>query len=243
MKKKTFLKKPLTPEQQADAVRLKALYELKKREMGFTQYTIADSLGISQGAVGHYLNGRNPLNVPIASAFASLLGVQISDFSPSLAQTVSQYVTSNSSTDATFTALKAYEYPLFSTIQAEFFTNAEKSFFLSDAKQWVSTTRKASDSSFWLEVEGHSMTSPTGSRPSFPEGMLILVDPEESVTPGDFCIASMDGIDFTFKRYIKDGGISYLEPLNPHFPLLKCHESCQLIGRVIHAQWPENTFY
>lgn len=63
-------KKSLTTEQLDDARRLKALYESKKKELGITQYTIADELGITQGAVGHYLNGRNALNVDIASGFA-----------------------------------------------------------------------------------------------------------------------------------------------------------------------------
>ncbi len=43
--------------------------------------------------------------------------------------------------------------------------------------------KKASDCAFWLEVEGNSMTAPTGSKPSFPDGMLILVDPEQAVEP------------------------------------------------------------
>ncbi|MDZ9007123.1 helix-turn-helix domain-containing protein, partial [Escherichia coli] len=51
-------KKSLTTEQLEDAKRLKALYESKKKELGITQYSIADELGITQGAVGHYLNGR-----------------------------------------------------------------------------------------------------------------------------------------------------------------------------------------
>ena len=55
-------KKSLTTEQLEDAKRLKALYESKKKELGITQYSIADELGITQGAVGHYLNGRNALN-------------------------------------------------------------------------------------------------------------------------------------------------------------------------------------
>lgn len=78
-------KKTLTTEQLEDAARLKALYESKKKELRITQYTIADDLGITQGAVGHYLNGRNALNVEVASGFAKLLQVSISDFSPSIA--------------------------------------------------------------------------------------------------------------------------------------------------------------
>ena len=77
-------KKNLTTEQLADAARLKALYESKKKALGVTQYSIADELGITQGAVGHYLNGRNALNLTVAAAFAKILQVSIADFSPSI---------------------------------------------------------------------------------------------------------------------------------------------------------------
>ena len=40
-------KKNLTTEQLDDAAKLKALYESKKKELGVTQYTIADELGIA----------------------------------------------------------------------------------------------------------------------------------------------------------------------------------------------------
>src|SRR5579885_1754774 len=88
-------KKKLTPEQQADAARLKALYESKKKPLRVTQYTIADELGISQGAVGHYLNGRLALNVPIASGFARILNSSVSEFSPSLAGEIAEYTSAN----------------------------------------------------------------------------------------------------------------------------------------------------
>ncbi len=60
-------KKTLTSAQIADAERLKALYEAKKKELGITQQSIADMLDISQGGVGHYLNGRNALNAAVAA--------------------------------------------------------------------------------------------------------------------------------------------------------------------------------
>lgn len=86
MEKKTNL----TPEQIEDAKRLKAIYEAKKKELGISQQDIADALGISQGAVGHYLNGRNQLNTRAAAEFARILDVSIGDFSPSLAKQVSK---------------------------------------------------------------------------------------------------------------------------------------------------------
>ncbi|MDD0460693.1 S24 family peptidase, partial [Shigella sonnei] len=70
-------------------------------------------------------------------------------------------------------------------IQAGMFSPELRTFTKGDAERWGSTTKKASDCAFWLEVEGNSMTAPTGSKPSFPDGMLILVDPEQAVEPGD----------------------------------------------------------
>ncbi|HFE1795578.1 TPA: LexA family protein [Yersinia enterocolitica] len=236
-------RKELTTEQLEDAKRLKALYESKKKTLGITQYTIADDLGISQGAVGHYLNGRNALNAPIASVFAKALQVSISDFSPSIAREVSGYAASNTE-NTQRPVILAYTYPLFSTVQAGAFA-AVGSYTEKDAKDWISTTKKASDSAFWLEVSGHSMTAPQGVKPSFPEGMLILVDPQENVKYGDFCVAGThNDTEVTFKKFVWDDGKPWLEPLNPNprYQSIECNDNCRIIGKVVKAQWPEDTF-
>lgn len=77
-------KKTLTSAQIADAERLKALYEAKKKELGITQQSIADMLDISQGGVGHYLNGRNALNAAVAAVFARALQVVSLILAPAL---------------------------------------------------------------------------------------------------------------------------------------------------------------
>ena len=41
--------------------------------------------------------------------------------------------------------------------------------------------------------------------------MLILVDPEQAVEPGDFCIARLGGDEFTFKKLIRDSGQVFLQ--------------------------------
>lgn len=139
-------------------------------------------------------------------------------------------------------AIAGYSYPLLATVQAGAFTTDTHSYTEKDAKAWIYTTKKAGERSFWLEVEGASMTAPAGIRPSFPEGMLILVDPDLAAELGDFCIAMMHGNEFTFKRLIRDGGVNYLQPLNPQFPLIPCGDGCRIVGKVIMSQWPEETF-
>jgi len=211
------------------------LAKVRLNTLGMTQAELSEKMGVTQGAMGHWLNGRrNPSLAEVGQMF-DILGVKGAALNPDGSFTVDEDMKSPP-------VVPQYEYPLFSDVAAGLFTPEYEVFTKKDARRWISTSKKASKNAFWLEVTGHSMTAPAGSRPSFPEGMLILVDPEHHTDPGDFCIARMDGCNFTFKRFIKDGGLPYLEPLNPQYPLLKCDSDCQIIGRVVHAQWPEETF-
>ncbi|QCT21797.1 LexA family transcriptional regulator [Jejubacter calystegiae] len=237
-------KKPLTDEQKEDASRLKSLYMSKKSSLGLSQESIADSMGIGQSAVASLLNGVNALNHSNAAAFARILGVSVYEFSPSLAREIEDMYKSVSSPTAEGKR-KEYEYPLLASVQAGAFADVG-TYTAKEAQAWISTTKKASEQSFWLRVVGHSMTAPSGVKPSFPEGMLILVDPAEDVRPGDFCVAGIFGdTEVTFKKFVWDDGKGWLEPLNPdryRYQPIECNENCHVIGRVVKAQWPDETF-
>lgn len=77
-------KSALSPEQLAEAAKLKAIWLQKKPMLGLTQESAAERLGITQTGVSHYLNGSNPLNLKVAVVFAEMLGVTVGDFSPTL---------------------------------------------------------------------------------------------------------------------------------------------------------------
>lgn len=233
-------KKPLTEEQIADAARLKAIFESKKKELRLSQETLGEAIGMGQSGVNQLLSGSNALNHTHVSRLAKLLGVPVEEISPSLAYEIREMY---SAVQGGFSVTKQqYEYPLFTTVQAGSFSEVG-TYTQMDAKGWISTSKKASNSAYWLEVKGHSMTAPQGSKPSFPEGMLILVDPEEDVHTGDFCVASVNGdSEVTFKKYERDAGISYLAPLNPSYRTLECDDTCRIVGKVVKAQWPEDTF-
>ena len=85
-------KQLLTKAQQAECRALKAIWEAKKKALNLTQQSLADAIGdgITQGAIGHYLHGRNALNLKFAIAIAGVLQVSIGDFSPRLAAEISQ---------------------------------------------------------------------------------------------------------------------------------------------------------
>ncbi|EON88916.1 LexA family protein [Plesiomonas shigelloides] len=237
----TTKKKPITAEQIEDAKRLKAIYAAKKRALKLSQDSIADALGIGQSAVASLMNGVNALNHTNAAAIAKLLQVGVEEFSPKLAQEIADMYSSLSPSKVVQPQEKR-SFPLLTTVQAGAFTTVAESYTAKDAKCWIETSKKASARSFWLEVEGDSMTAPAGSSPSFPEGMLILVDPDRDVEPNDFCVANTNGNEFTFKKLIRDSGLCFLKPLNPQYPLIPCGDTCRIIGKVIMSQWPEEMF-
>lgn len=231
-------KKTLTTEQLEDAARLKALYESKKKSLGITQYTIADDLGITQGAVGHYLNGRNALNVDVASGFARLLQVSISDFSPSIAAKVSaQAETLNGESNVKYAGeyRAGRRYPVLSSVQAGAWCEACEPYTLRDIDLWLESDAHIQGEAFWLEVEGDSMTAPVGL--SVPEGTFVLFDTGREPVNGSLVIAKLsDSNEATFKKLIIDGGQKYLKGLNPAWPLVPVNGNCKTIGVAVETK-------
>ncbi|SPY41076.1 LexA family protein [Proteus mirabilis] len=204
--------------------RLKSIRESR----GLSQAQLAKLCGYSAASrIGNYELGERKISADDAIVISEALGISPAEL---MFGSQSEQV------------IKNYEYPLFTKVQAGVFSTEFNSYTQKDAVSWIPTAKKASERSFWLEVEGQSMTAPPGGKPSFPEGMLILVDPEEEVEFGDFCVARLLNDEFTFKRLIRDGGIEYLEPLNPRFDLIPINGNCTIIGKVIKSQWPDDTF-
>lgn len=220
----------LTTEQLEDCKRLKALYESKKKELGITQQSIAEMLDISQGAVGHYLNGRNALNLQIAAVFARQLKVSISEFSPSLAREaveLSRVIDNNVSDPRPYKP--SPKYPVLSFVQAGAWNEACEVYTLDQIDEWYESEAHVQGAAFWLRVEGDSMTAPVGK--SVPDGSLILVDTGKDAENGSLVVAKLiESNEATFKKLIIDGGSKYLTGLNPTWPTMKVNGNCKVIG-------------
>lgn len=91
---------------------------------------------------------------------------------------------------------------------------------------------KCSKSAYALEVKGDSMTSTINAQNSFPEGSLIIIEPETEPKHRSFVIAQLKGTgEFTFKRLNTEGG-HYLQPLNQQHPIIPIDESVEVCGVV-----------
>jgi len=80
-----------------------------------------------------------------------------------------------------------------------------------------------------LRVHGDSMVSDTGD--SFPEGSIVVVEPEFEAMAGDYVIVLNGANQTTFKQLVSDGGEFYLKPLNTRYPI-KPLGTAKIIGVV-----------
>lgn len=83
-------KRVLKPHEVKESELLKQIVHSKKKELNFTQETLAERMNISQGGLNHYLNGINPLNPAIASQFARELNITVNQFSQRLANEINE---------------------------------------------------------------------------------------------------------------------------------------------------------
>lgn len=249
-------KKSLSPELLAECAALKSIFIEKRQALGLTQEKAAAELGMNQGSLSHYLNGRNSLNVDFAVKIAKLLDVSVSEFSPRLAEEIHSIVGSITESDWTKRALEyqrdqsvvisnvtettqpwrpTRRYPLISWIAAGSKAESPDNFIAGSADEYLESTENAGECGYWLDVRGQSMTSQTN--PSFPEGTKILIKPEGfDLISGKFYIARHRDGEKTFKQYVYDSGYEYLMPLNAAFKPLEIDDDWEIIGRVIDAK-------
>jgi len=98
----------------------------------------------------------------------------------------------------------------------------------------VASPFKCSSDAYAMVVNGDSMTSQHGALKSFPDGSLIVVDPNVEAINKSFVVARMDGSnEATFKQLIVDGDRKYLKPLNTQYPLINIDQPIDICGVVL----------
>lgn len=95
---------------------------------------------------------------------------------------------------------------------------------------------KTGPHAFALRVEGDSMTSDNGL--TFPEGTVLIVDPERAAKAGDYVVAKdVDTQRATFKRLTTDGARWYLKPLNRDYRPIEIDDPAMRVIGVVVEYW------
>lgn len=202
-------------------------------QQGVTQDQLAERIGKTQGAVGHWLNERREPGLADINLMLSVLGL------PHLSIQMPSERLQNVEM-ALQPSREPQTYPVISWVAAGQRADSPDNFVPGDAEDWLPSTENAGLHGYWLIVKGPSMTAPTP--PSFPDGTPILIKPEGfDLVSGKFYIAKHRDGETTFKQYIYDAGREYLVPLNNDFRQVEMDDAWDIIGRVIDAKQPRGT--
>ena len=197
----------------------------KMQAQNIRQDDMAETMGKTQGAIGHWLTGRRMPNVNEVAQMINITGVNkvilngdgtIEDFVPNVSVTQVK---------------DSYSYPLISSIQAGVWTESSD-FRDSLGYDYIDSEIDAGENGFFLRVSGMSM------EPKFSEGDLVLIDVRKRPHPGDFVAAVNGNGEATLKRYRELGELSpsgnphfELVPLNQDFPTLSSmKQDIRIIG-------------
>ncbi|MET3054298.1 MULTISPECIES: LexA family transcriptional regulator [Pseudomonas] len=203
------------------------------RDLKITQENLAERIGVTQGAVGHWLRGGRQPKLRVLNQILVELGfapLQIV-YPHQLKESSGVYDTS--SFPAAVTGADGHRHELY--FRYPILTGGDLDpEQVADPSAQQSSDYAAQGRGFWLRVEGDAMTAPMGL--SVPHGMLILVDTGVGAEPGKLVIARLPGSTTTvFRQLIEEGGQTYLKPLNPTYPKALFTEQTDVIGVVVQA--------
>jgi len=188
-----------------------------RRRLGLSEQQFAQAVGVTRGAVQQWEkpNGTAPRR-STQPLVAKVLGISVAELMTG----------SNVSPGTDMSG----EVPLVSQVEAGRYTVIDN-FKPKKIKslQLVRTTVEIKRHTFALRVHGDSMIS--DSNDSFPDGSIVIVEPDFEAMPGDYVIAKNADGETTFKQLVKDAGEFYLKPLNARYPIKPLGDA-EIIGVV-----------
>lgn len=207
---------------------------LKRLASASSQVDFAEQAGLSTAYLNHLLTGYRNIGEKTARKIERKLGIDLMSLDKNPADTPIQKISGYNNIEPGPDIVGRV--PLISWVQAGAWAEVIDNHQPGQAEEWRLTTAKVSKNAFALRVKGDSMTNPNGS-PSIPEGYIIIVDPYRQAENGDLIVARLDdSMEATFKKLVIDGGLRYLKPLNPAYPVIQINGNCTIVGKVVKVE-------
>jgi len=208
------------------------LAKIRMRDMGIGQEKLAEHLGITKGAVSHWLNARREPSLEDIAKIMRYLGLK--EFVVNHDGTIAPSGSMNN-VDGYKPYVPGNRYPVLSKVQAGAWAEACEPYTLKEIDLWLESDANTQGEGFWLEVDGDSMTAPMGL--SIPAGTFVLFDTGREPINGSLVVAKLvDDNESTFKKLVIDGSQKYLKGLNPQWPMVPINGNCRIIGVAIETK-------
>lgn len=206
----------------------------RMKELDLTQEELAQKMGLTRGAVTHYLAGRR---IPPLKQFQKLASILKAD--PAWlqfgiqAEKISAPKQEKEKKEKEVKRETTFSLPVLSWQQAAELIDVSK-VKRDEIKEWIPHFFTDKPRWYGLRIEGDSMTASSRHGNSFSEDDMIVIDPDKEVEHGSYVIAMLPRFkEVTFKQYVIDGGIRYLKPLNPQYPITSIDDKTHICGVVV----------
>lgn len=121
--------------------------------------------------------------------------------------------------------------PLISWVQAGHWSDISDQFSPGDAESWRETTARVGAGAFALRIVGDSM------EPTIPRGSVVIVDPATEAANGRVVVVRQNGdSEATIKRLVIEGGVRYLKPDNPRYPIMEMRADAVICGVAVKVE-------
>ena len=204
-----------------------------REELELSQEAFGRHMSVSKAAVSQWENGDTK-NLRPANLFA------IQNFTGYSAEWIATgagaaKIKGRKSSPGNRAELPVSPLPLVSWVRAGQWNEVVDVYPPGEGEKLVYTTRKVGTRAYALRVVGDSMENPNG-RPTYPQGSIIIVDPDREPMHGNAVIVRLDDSkEATFKQLIIEGGVRYLKPLNPRYPIMKIGAHATFCGVVVQT--------
>ena len=207
--------------------------KLRMKALGLTQAALAEKMGMTRAAIGHYLSGRRVPPVKKYEKMAEILQTEAAWLQYGIALEIDPetYTKRYKIVDDLPTL---FPIPILSWEQVDVI--ADTSLLDRDkVTEWVPRMYSDGLQSFALHVKGDSMVSPYGHMDSYREGDYVQFDNDHNPAHGKYVVAILPGAkEAIFRQYVIEGGIPYLKPLNPQYPLVQIDENTKICGVMVY---------
>lgn len=205
--------------------------KIRIKELGITQEEVASKMGITRGAITHYLAGRR---TPSLYHFQKLSLVLKCD--PAWLQFGVSPIKSSElklvKEEKQKSSLHSIPILLWDQIQA---FRGVSQLNKKEIKEWVQNFYTDKKNWFALRIDNDSMTTYSGNH-SFREGEIVLIDPDKKAVHKSFVIALLPGDSkATFKQFVIDGNNHFLKPLNQQYQVIPIKKDTHFCGVVMKS--------
>lgn len=210
-----------------------------RKRLGLTEQAFADLVGVTRGAVQQWENGKTAPSRKHQVRVAEAIGISVAELVGGAALPYQNLIREPSNIEPGPEIKGRGRYPVLSDVQAGNWREVCNDTHAPE--EWGVSHHNLGECGYMLRVVGNSMTNTeSGARFSFPEGMLLHVNPHAEALPGKFVVVRRESERaVTFKRLQSIDGENYLEAINPAWPTryMKMRPGDEVCGVVVDASF------